>query len=125
MDAYEETGRVPRCVEKRVEMNYVRRVPRTIVRRVPLDPCGNDLVSPSVIVPASPAPSTLVPAQQAPPTSSTQPMAHSNEPTVAKPESEAEPSLEGGADQRPSLSDEEADSIPGPQDEEANNGGTL
>jgi hypothetical protein len=39
MMAFEQTVRVPRCVEKRVPVTYTRCVPRTICCRVPVDPC--------------------------------------------------------------------------------------
>jgi Meckel syndrome type 1 protein len=56
---------VPRVVEKRVPYTYTVRTPRTVVMKVPLDPCGNPLPTAAAAArpaaPATPAP-VLAPA---------------------------------------------------------------
>ena len=42
--------------QKKMPVSYTYRVPRTIVCKVPIDPCGNDLVVPEVSMPLSTVP---------------------------------------------------------------------
>ena len=101
--AVSETVRIPQCVERRVPVTYTYRVPRTIVCKVPLDPCGNEIVpvieTPSqiMVAPPSSAPSTPAPKLAPPP----------------KPEDANTP---------PALSP--SDSVPGPIDENSTKSGS-
>lgn len=51
---------VPRTVEKREPYTYTVRTPRTVVMKVPLDPCGNPL--PAATAAPAPAPQATAPA---------------------------------------------------------------
>ena len=46
---------VPRVVEKKTPYTYTVRMPRTVVTKVPLDPCGNPLPAPAPAAAARPA----------------------------------------------------------------------
>ena len=50
----ERSMQVPRIVEKKTPYSYTVRSPRTVVMRVPLDPCGNPIAAPAAA--ATPAP---------------------------------------------------------------------
>jgi hypothetical protein len=109
----------PRVVETRVPVTYTIRTPRTVVMRIPLDPCGNEIVEPdcagSSVLPA-PATSTFVtpstPTPAAPraatPSEDPEP-APVNRTPVRRPTTDSET--------RPSLAPDEP--VPGPVDEEA------
>ena len=90
----ERTAQVPRVVEKRTPYAYTVRSPRTVVLRVPLDPCGNPIpTSPSatgtVAAPrAATAAGGVVPATAIAPLPSAKPTAPS-----ATPAPTAAPSL--------------------------------
>jgi hypothetical protein len=62
--AEERSVQVPRVVEKKTPYTYTVRMPRTVVTKVPLDPCGNPLpaaaaaATPAAMAPALPAAAT-------------------------------------------------------------------
>ena len=65
----QRTAQVPRVVEKRIPYTYTVRSPRTVVMRVPLDPCGNPIPAAApaaAVAPAAAAKPVTVPQQAAP-----------------------------------------------------------
>jgi hypothetical protein len=139
MVAFEQTIRIPRVVEKRIPVTYMRQVPRVVVMRVPINPCEETpccggapaaVVVPAPVPAPAPAPAYAPPAQQQqqPPTGTfqrSQPTPAERRPTEQAPRTR-EPSgrEQNGADQPPRLSpgekvgpvDEESDSASPPAD---------
>jgi hypothetical protein len=70
--AEERTVQVPRVVEKKTPYTYTVRMPRTVVTKVPLDPCGNPLPVPAAPAPAAAARPAVAPATAAAPSLSQQ-----------------------------------------------------
>jgi hypothetical protein len=73
----QRTAQVPRVVEKKVPYTYTVRSPRTVVMRVPLDPCGNPIpaavsqtsavgTAPAAVARPTSAPSPVAPPSLAP-----------------------------------------------------------
>jgi hypothetical protein len=96
----QRTAQVPRVVEKKVPYTYTVRSPRTVVMRVPLDPCGNPIQAAiqqtSAVTPMPSAASrpAAAPAAVAPPALS--PAAPSATKTFSdKPAAAASPATEG------------------------------
>jgi hypothetical protein len=92
----ERTAQVPRVVEKRTPYTYTVRSPRTVVLRVPLDPCGNPIpTAPAAVSAAAPrsaaSSSGVVPATAITPLPSAKPAAPA--PAASTPTATAAPAL--------------------------------
>ena len=77
---------VPRTVEKQVPYTYTVRKPRTVVMRVPLDPCGNPLPAAAPRAPSmAPSAAARPTAPAAEPAPAAQPKTFSDAPAAAMP----------------------------------------